>query len=306
MSTFWSLWIVTLTILNLVLIVWVLFANLKREVKMDDKGETLTTGHVYDGIEEFDNPLPSWWFYMFVITIVFSVVYLVVYPGLGAYQGLSVGQGSSWTSARQLQAEQAQAQTQYDATFGELAKMNIPDLAKDGTAMKMGSRLFVNNCAVCHGADAGGNVGYPSLIDKDWLYGGSPERIKETITLGRKAAMPAWSSVLSEAHIAAVTEFVLKRAGREYNRAKADVGEPLFAKNCAACHGADGKGNQQVGAPNLIDKVWLYGAEPQTIRQTIRNGRNGVMPAHEPMLKPERIHLLAAYVYSLSQEEAAE
>jgi cytochrome c oxidase cbb3-type subunit 3 len=172
--------------------------------------------------------------------------------------------------------------------------------------MKMGYRLFLNNCAVCHGADASGNLGYPNLTDKDWLYGGSPEQIKETLVLGRKAVMPAWSAALGETGIAHVAEFVLQLAGREHDQAKAILGAPLFSKNCAACHGDNGKGNQQLGAPNLTDDVWLYGKEPLELRQTLRNGRNGVMPAHEQILKPERIHLLAAYVYSLSLEEAAQ
>ncbi len=310
MSNVWSLWIVVLTITNIVLLLWVLLANRKQAVVEDDQhdshDEVKTTGHVYDGIEEYNNPLPRWWFYMFIGTIIYAAGYLIVYPGMGAYQGLSFGKNKAWTSASQLQAEQVQAQVQYETTFGEFAKTPIPELANNVDAMKMGSRLFLNNCAVCHGADASGNPGYPNLTDKDWLYGGSPERIKETITLGRKAMMPAWGAALGETNIANVVEFVLKRAGREHDKTKALLGEPVFAKNCAVCHGADGKGNQQVGAPNLTDDVWLYGGEPQELRQTLRNGRNGVMPAHEQMLKPERIHLLAAYVYSLSHEDAAQ
>ena len=311
MSNVWSLWIIILTLTNLVLLLWVLLANRKQAVVEDDHandnhGEVKTTGHIYDGIEEYNNPLPRWWFYMFLGTIIYAAGYLIVYPGMGAYQGLSFGKNNAWTSASQLQAEQAQAQVQYETTFGEFAKTPIPELANNVDAMKMGSRLFLNNCAVCHGADASGNPGYPNLTDKDWLYGGSPERIKETITLGRKAMMPAWGAALGETNIANVVEFVLQRAGREHDKTKALLGEPVFAKNCAVCHGADGKGNQQVGAPNLTDDVWLYGGEPQELRQTLRNGRNGVMPAHEQMLKPERIHLLAAYVYSLSHEDAAQ
>jgi cytochrome c oxidase cbb3-type subunit III len=320
MSNAWSLWIVGLTIINLGLLLWVLLAN-RKQVVIDaavahhhgdgnqhhaaSAGDVKTTGHVYDGIEEYNNPLPRWWFYMFIGTMVYTLGYLIVYPGLGAYPGLSFGESGAWTSAAQLQAEQAQAQSQYEDTFGEFAKTPIPELAKNVAAMKMGYRLFLNNCSVCHGADASGNIGYPNLTDKDWLYEGTPERIKETIMVGRKAVMPAWSAALGEANIAAVVEFVLARAGREHDKAKAAVGEPLFAKNCAVCHGADGKGNPQLGAPNLTDAVWLYGGEPPELRQTLRMGRNGVMPAHEHMLKPERIHLLAAYIYSLSLEDAA-
>lgn len=306
MSTFWSCWIIVLTLTNLALLFWLLMANRRRAVKADDNGEAKTTGHVYDGIEEYDNPLPRWWFYLFLATFIFAAAYLVIYPGLGTYKGVSFWKdGGSWTSSSQLQDEQSQAQAQYDATFGEFAKTPIEELAKNPVAMKMGYRVYVNNCAVCHGSDAGGNFGFPNLTDKDWLYGGSPERIKETITKGRQGAMPAWGPILGETNIANVAEFVLKRAGREHDEAKAALGADVFAQNCVACHSADGTGNQLVGAPNLTDNIWLYGGEPQQIRQTIRNGRNGVMPVHEKTLKPERIHLLAAYVYSLSQDESA-
>lgn len=314
MSTFWSCWIVVLTLTNLVLLFWILMANRKIKVADDgtNTGEAKKTGHVYDGIEEYDNPLPRWWFGLFLATFIFTAGYLVMYPGLGLYKGLSRESygGQTWTAVNQLRAEQSQAQATYDATFGKFSQMPLDQLAKDPEAMKMGGRLFGNNCAVCHGADAAGAFGFPNLTDKDWLYGGAPDRIKETITIGRQAMMPAWGPILGEANVANVVEFVLKRAGKEHDEAKATLGEAVFNTNCVACHGADGKGNQQVGAPNLTDDVWLYGSQtPEelgaVLRQTVRNGRSGVMPAHAQTLKPERIHLLAAYVYSLSQDETA-
>ena len=300
MSTFWSCWVIGLTVTNLVLLFWLLMANRRRAVTCNETGETKTTGHVYDGIEEYDNPLPKWWFGLFLCTFIFTAGYLVVFPGLGLWKGVF-----GWTSVNELHADQAKGQAKYDETFGVFAKEPIAELAHNPEAMKMGNRLFVNNCSICHGSDGGGNTGFPNLTDKDWLYGGTPERIEETITKGRKAMMPAWGPILGETNITNVVEFVLKRAGREHDEAKAALGEQVFASNCAACHGADGKGNQQMGTPNLTDDIWLYGGEPATIRQTVRGGRNGVMPAHEETLKPERIHLLAAYVYSLSQDEAA-
>ena len=329
MSDFWSLWIIVLTVINLGLLLWVLIANRKIAVVADDHphnndhtqgdnshhdkrnadanaDKVATTGHVYDGIEEYNNPLPRWWFYMFIATIIYGVGYLIVYPGLGAYPGLSFGSKGAWTSASQLQTEQSQAQAQYEATFGEFAKTPIPELANNANAMKMGYRLYLNNCAVCHGADGSGNLGYPNLTDKDWLFGGSPEHIKNSIIQGRNAMMPAWTATLGETNIGHVVEYVLELAGREHDKTKALIGASLFAKNCAACHGVDGKGNQQLGAPNLTDAVWLYGGEPYELRQTLRNGRNGVMPAHEQILKSERIHLLAAYVFSLSLETASQ
>jgi cytochrome c oxidase cbb3-type subunit III len=304
MSTFWSCWIVVLTLTNLVLLFWILMANRKIAVSTDETtGETKKTGHVYDGIEEYDNPLPRWWFGLFLATFIFAAGYLIAYPGLGSWKGML-----GWTSTNQLETEHTQAKATYDATFGEFAKMPIDQLAKNPEAMKMGSRLFLNNCAVCHGADAGGVFGFPNLTDKDWLYGGEPDRIKETIVLGRQAMMPAWGAILGEANVTNVVEFVLKGANKEHDAAKAELGKAIFATNCAVCHGADARGNQLVGAPNLTDDIWLYGATPEelgsTLRQTVRNGRMGVMPAHAETLKAERIHLLSAYVYSLSQDEA--
>jgi len=306
MSTFWSCWIIVLTLTNLVLLFWILMAN--RKIKVADDGtnfaEAKKTGHVYDGIEEYDNPLPRWWFGLFLATFIFTAGYLVAYPGLGLWKGVL-----GWTSHNQLEQEQGKAQATYDDKFGTFAKTPMEQLAKDPEAMKMGSRLFLNNCSVCHGSDAGGNFGFPNLTDKDWLYGGATDRIKETIVLGRQGAMPAWGPIIGEANVANVVEFVLKKAGKHHDEAKSALGESVYTTNCVACHGPDAKGNPLLGAPNLTDDIWLYGAAtpeelPAVLRQTVRNGRAGVMPAHAETLKPERIHLLAAYVYSLSQDEA--
>lgn len=298
MSTFWSFWIIILTSANLVLLFWILMANRKRAVTGEDSTESKTTGHEYDGIEEYDNPLPRWWFWMFILTFVFSIGYLIIFPGMGSWKGVG-----GWTSVGELRGHQQEAETVYAETYGVYSKMPIEEVAKNPDALKMGFRLFSNNCAVCHGADGGGNPGFPNLTDKDWLYGGTPEKILETIVHGRKAAMPAWVGVVGEEGVAEVAEYVLQLSGGEHDAAKAEAGAKLFTANCVACHGADGKGNQLVGAPNLTDKVWLYGGEPATIRQSIRDGRNGVMPAQQDLLKEDRIHLLAAYVYSLSLEE---
>lgn len=304
MSTFWSLWIIILTVTNLVLLLWILFANRKRAVVGEESTEAKTTGHEYDGIEEYDNPLPRWWFYMFLLTFIFSAAYLVIYPGLGSYKGIQWKDTGAWTSVGELRSDQADAEKVYAETYGVYSKMPIEDLARNPDALKMGFRLFVNNCAVCHGSDGGGNPGFPNLTDKDWLYGGTPDKILETLNHGRKAAMPAWSVLLGEKGIAETTEYVLSLSGAEHDAAKAEAGKKHFATNCVACHGVDGKGNQLLGAPNLTDDIWLYGGEPATIRQTLRHGRNGVMPAQKELLKEDRIHLLAAYVYSLSLDDS--
>lgn len=297
MGTFWNLWIVGLTLINLALVLWVLLANRKVAVNDQDEAENRTTGHVYDGIEEYDNPLPRWWFYLFIVTFVFSGFYLLLYPGLGSFKGLL-----NWTSVKELRGHQQQGDALYAEQFGIYGKTPIEELARDPQAMKMGLRLFANNCAVCHGSDGGGNPGYPNLTDKDWLWGGAPDQIKATLTNGRAAAMPAWGGILGETGIANVTEYVLQLNEREYDSDKAVIGKKLFTQNCSACHGADAKGNPLLGAPNLTNNIWLYGGEPNEIRQTLRQGRNGVMPAQQELLKSDRIHLLAAYVYSLSLE----
>jgi len=300
MSTFWSLWIIILTVTNLVLLLWILLANRRRAVVGDENTEAKTTGHEYDGIEEYDNPLPRWWFVMFILTFLFTAVYLVIFPGLGSYKGLQFSDTGAWTSVGELRGDQAKAEQTYAETYGVYSKMPIETLATNPDALKMGFRLFVNNCAVCHGSDGGGNPGFPNLTDKDWLYGGTPDKILETIIHGRQAAMPAWGAILGEQGIAETTEYVLSLSGAEHDAAKVDAGKKHFETNCVVCHGADGKGNQLLGAPNLTDDIWLYGGEPATIRQTLRHGRNGVMPAQKDLLKEDRIHLLAAYVYSLS------
>lgn len=298
MSMFWSLWIGILTITNLLLLLWILLANRKRKVVTNQDGEEVkTTGHVYDGIEEYDNPLPRWWFHMFILTFVFTAAYLVIYPGLGDFKGVR-----DWTSVGELRADQARADAKYAELYGAYAQTPIEELAKDPAAMKIGFKLFANNCAICHGADGGGNVGYPNLTDHDWLYGGTPEKILETIREGRQAAMPAWGEVIGEKGVVEVTEYVLALAGREHDETKVAAGKAHYEANCVACHGAEGKGDILFGAPNLTDDIWLYGGDPATIRQSVRAGRAGVMPAQKELLKEDRIHLLAAYVYSLSQE----
>lgn len=297
MSMFWNLWIVGLTLGCLVLVVWVLFANRKVAIKDDEEPENRTTGHVYDGIEEYDNPLPKWWFQLFVGTLVFSAVYLLWYPGLGSFPGVG-----GWTQLNQLEREQDKARDVHSETFAAYREMPIEELAQDNAAMKMGVRLFANNCAVCHGADGGGNYGFPNLTDKEWLYGGTAEKIKETLTHGRSGSMPAWGAVLGERNVLAAAEYVVSLSGAEHDAALAAKGEPVFRQNCAACHGADGKGNQIIGAPSLADTIWLYDGSRDGIANSIRNGRANVMPAQKDKLQDEKIHLLTAYVYSLSLE----
>ncbi|MCV6624971.1 MAG: cytochrome-c oxidase, cbb3-type subunit III [Cellvibrionaceae bacterium] len=296
LTTFWSWWVIILTVTNLVLITWLLFANKKIAVNEEDT-EDQTTGHVYDGIEEYDNPLPKWWFQMFVITLVFGVFYFALYPSLGNFKGFL-----NWTSIGQWEGEMEVANAKYAETFGQYKEMSIEEIAADPKAMKIGTRLFANNCSVCHGADGGGAEGFPNLTDKDWLYGGAPEQIAVSISNGRMGNMPPWGEVLGEDGVINTAEYVRKLSGLEHDAAKAEAGATHFATVCAACHGADGKGMHVLGAPNLTDDVWLYNDSREAIRHAIRNGRANVMPAQVDKLREDKIRMLTAYVYGLSQE----
>jgi len=291
MTSFWSGWVILLTVLTIVLITWVLFANRQRERRSGER----TTGHEYDGIEELDNPLPAWWFWMFAITIIWGVAYLIVYPGLGNFPGLL-----GWTQVEQHDREVAAADEKFRAMRDRYLAMPVEEIANDPALRKMGQRIFGNNCAQCHGADAKGSYGFPNLTDGDWIWGGSPEAIKATLINGRQAAMPPWEAILGDKGIAEATAYVLSLNGRDADPARVAAGEAHFKTYCAACHGADGTGNPALGAPNLTNGIWLYGGSESQISHSLRVGRNGVMPAFEQTLSEDKIHILTAWVYGLS------
>lgn len=297
MSTFWSVWIIVLTIVSLILLLWVLLANKKVAVNYEEETENRTTGHSYDGIEEYDNPLPKWWFQLFILTIVFAVVWLILYPGLGKFPGVL-----GWTSVGELTRSQEKAVEQYAQSYGVYSKMPVEDLIHDSRAIKMGVRLFADNCAVCHGADGGGNYGFPNLTDNEWLYGGTVENIQQSITHGRTGAMPAWGDILGEEKVQRAAHYVLQLSGQAHDAALADSGQQVYMETCSACHGANGEGNTLLGAPNLTDDVWLYSGTLSEVAHSIRSGRSNTMPAQKELLREDKIHLLAAYVYSLSYD----
>jgi len=293
MSTFWSWYVAVITVANIVACYWLIkWASRRRS---GEAAEGDVTGHTWDGnLQEYNNPLPNWWLWLFYITIVFGLVYLALYPGLGNYKGVL-----KWTSTGQYQDEMAAAKQTYGPIFAAYAKTNIPALAKDAKAMEAGQRLFLTYCATCHGSDAGGARGFPNLTDNDWLWGGDPKSIQTTILNGRNGIMPSHAH-LGEQAIDNVAAYVMSLSGREADPAKVSAGQKVFAQNCAVCHGPDGKGQTIMGAPNLTDNIWLYGGSPGVIKQTITNGRSGKMPAHKDFLGEDKVHLLAAYVYSLS------
>jgi len=292
----WSIYIAVATIVGLIACLALLMIAARRRVMAGDN----TTGHVWDeDLRELNNPLPRWWMWLFVLTVLFSAGYLVVYPGLGSAPG-----SFKWTSVGQYQDEQAKARAVTAPLFAGFAATPVPALARNPQAMAVGERLFANNCATCHGADARGSKGFPNLTDTDWLWGGTPERIKETITQGRQGMMPPMAAAVgSAADVRNVANYVLSLSGSAHNDIARDIGRPKFAA-CAACHGADGKGNPMLGAPNLTDKVWLHGWGEDAIVAMVNNGKTNVMPAHGERLSAEQIHVLTAYVWGLSNTAA--
>jgi len=294
MSTGWSLYVITLVVLNVVGCAWLLWANRSVQIDPQEKGES--TGHDFDGIEELNNPLPAWWTWLFVLTIVWSAVYLVLYPGFGNFAGVL-----GWTSDGQHREEVARADAEYGPIFRAFFERPIEDLVGDEKAVGMGGRIFANNCATCHGSDARGGPGFPNLTDGDWLFGGEPKTIVQTITLGRNGFMPPFAAAIGgDPGVADVTEFVLSLSGRDHDAEMAARGATKFAMICSACHKPDGTGNQLMGSPNLTDNTWLHGGRREDIERAMKEGIKSQMPSHANLLSPEQIHLAALYVYSRS------
>lgn len=300
MTSFWNWYVVVLTSGTILAITWLIFATRKGQ-RSDTTDQTV--GHVYDGIEEYDNPLPRWWFMLFVGTIIFAIGYLVLYPGMGNWKGILPGYDGGWTSTKQYDREIVKADEKYGPIFAKYAAMSIEDVAKDEDALKMGGRLFASHCSVCHGSDAKGAHGFPSLTDNDWIWGGEPATIKATILNGRIAAMPGWEAALGNEGVKNVTGYVRSLSGlKNPEGLDLEAGQQSYNTMCVACHGPKAKGNPLMGAPNLSDRIWLYGSSFAQVQQTIRYGRNGQMPAQADFLGNDKVHLLAAYVYSLSNE----
>ena len=297
MTTGWSLFVVILTIVNILACVWLLRWTSKPKSAAEKIGGGADTGHVWDkDLREYNNPLPKWWLWLFYITVVFGLVYLLWFPGLGKFGGMG-----GWSQAGQYDQESAAAEAKAAAYLAPFKSMTVQQLAADPKAMATARNLFQNNCAQCHGSDGGGAVGFPNLANSDWQWGGDPDSIVATITAGRVAAMPAWSAVIGEQGVDAVVAYVETLSGQQADATLAASGKTIFETNCAACHGMDGKGMAAVGAPNLTDGVWLYGGDEATLKATVANGRAGQMPAFGERLGDDRVKLLAAYALHLSE-----
>ncbi|RUO22380.1 cytochrome-c oxidase, cbb3-type subunit III [Aliidiomarina iranensis] len=317
MSSFWSWWIIVLTLGTLVGIAILLKWNMNNFTDVEE-GESM--GHEFDGIIELNNPLPTWWTVLFWLCLAWGLLYLILYPGLGNFKGLLGWQSSNQhvlsleesqqavIDAREAglnieyDRELARADAVYGPIFQQYASMDIEAIAEDRGALRIGQRLFLQNCAQCHGSDARGSLGFPNLTDGIFSWGGSAENIYTTLMEGRKAQMPAFLDQLGEQGITEVASYVLSLSGRSVDRDLARAGEQRFAV-CAACHGQDGKGNIALGSPDLTNNVWLYGGSQRAVEETLRYGRNGVMPRWDEILGEDKVKILSGYVLSLSAEE---
>ena len=299
-SEFWN-WYVTLIVLISIIACGVLLWT--QSVHRPEPGASQdTTGHVWDeNLEEYNNPLPRWWMWLFYITVVFSLVYVVLYPALGRFPGIF-----GWSTADQHKKEVAAADEKVKPLFDKYLKMELAAVAADKEAMEMGSRLFQTYCMQCHGVTGQGSrdKGFPNLTDKDWQWGGEPEQIVETVSNGRMGVMPPYGgnpeAIGGEAGAKEVANYVRSLSGLSHNGDLAAKGKAKFETVCFACHGQDGKGMQALGAPNLTDKTWLYGSSEARIAETVVGGRQNQMPAWKEFLGDAKIHLLSAYVLNLS------
>ena len=294
-SDFWSFYVAGITILGIVgcgVLLW-MTARKKVESASDN-----TTGHVWDeDLREMNNPMPRWWMWLFVITIIFAFAYLAIYPGLGKYSGKL-----NWTQTGAYDAEVAKANAELEPLYARFASMKPEEIAVDPQAVAIGERLFMNNCAQCRGSDANGSKGFPNLTDNDWLYGGTPEKIHETLVNGRMGNMPPMAAAVgTPEEVRNLANYVLSLSGSPHDSLRASLGKSKFVA-CAACHGMDGKGNYALGAPNLTDDIWLHGWGETSIVNIVNNGKVNVMPAQADKLTEAQINVLAAYVWGMSNK----
>jgi cytochrome c oxidase cbb3-type subunit III len=297
-SDFWSIYVAGLTFVSILACAVLLWITARKKVVSDGDN---TTGHVWDeDLREMNNPMPRWWMWLFVLTIIFGMLYLVAYPGLGSYEG-----ELRWTQRGEYDAELQKANKELEPLYSQFASRKAEELATDATAMAIGERLFMNNCAQCHGSDARGSKGFPNLTDKDWLYGGTPEKIAESITGGRHGHMPPMAAAVGTSDdVKNVANYVLSLSGNPNDSLRSQLGRSKFTA-CAACHGMDGKGNTALGAPNLTDDIWLHGWGEQAIVAIINGGKTSDMPGQAGKLTEAQIQVLGAYVLGLANKAAA-
>lgn len=296
-SPFWSFYIIGIIVVSFLGLAWLLLSQNKMKVTKDKDGKPLTMGHEWDGIEEYNNPLPRWWYLLFWGTMLFGIGYFIAYPGAGDFKGLL-----NWTSHKQYDEEVAKAEATYMPMYKKYAAMPVEQVAQDKEAMTIGKNLFDTYCIQCHGSDAKGSRGFPNLTDTDWLYGGTPEKIHESIANGRLGVMASWGPILGEEGVRDAANYVMSLSGKDHNAESAARGKVHFDTNCVSCHGPDGRGTLGM-APNLTDDVWLWGGTEKAISETITGGRNNQMPTWSGFLGEEKLHLLTSYVWGLSHPD---
>jgi cytochrome c oxidase cbb3-type subunit III len=295
---FWSYYIASIALVGIIWCVWLLFSQ-RRWLKVRKESEVEDTGHVWDGdLRELNNPIPRWWTVMYVAFCVFGLGYLVLFPGLGGFQGLL-----QYSSAQEVDRDQTRHVESVRPLYAKFDDMTIPEIAKNAEAQRIGQRLFLNNCAQCHGSDAKGSPSFLNLIEGDSMYGRTPESIEQTITKGRHGVMPGFAGVIDAATQRDIANYVRSMSGLAHNQLAAIKGQRAYMVQCVACHGAEGQGNKALGAPNLTDGVWLYGSSEDRIAQAINNGLNNRMPAQEHLLTPEQIRMLTAWVWGLTHQQ---
>jgi cytochrome c oxidase cbb3-type subunit 3 len=298
-ANYWSVYVAGATLLSILacgLLLWITATSKKKPATTDN-----TTGHVWDeDLREMNNPMPRWWMWLFVLTIIFGLLYLVAFPGLGSYEG-----ELKWSTRGEYNAEVDKATKELAPLYAQFTAKKTEELAGDANAMAVGERLFMNNCSQCHGSDARGSKGFPNLADKDWLYGGAPATIVQTITNGRHGQMPPMGAAVGGSDdVKNVANYVLSLSNSPHDSLRAQLGKAKFTA-CAACHGMDGKGNPALGAPNLTDDIWLHGWGEPAIIAMINQGKASSMPGQAGKLTEAQIHVLAAYVWGLSNKVPA-
>jgi cytochrome c oxidase cbb3-type subunit 3 len=294
-STLLSVYIISLVVFSILLYSYIIYVT--KNIELDHDDHSSDHGHSFDGIKELNEPLPLWWLWMYVLSIIFAIGYLFLYPGFGSFKGFL-----SWTSHKECNQNIAKNDKLYESIYISYNKQSIEDLTNNEKALKIGRSLFVNNCSLCHGLDAKGGNGFPNLTNKKWLYGGTPNEIKTTITNGRRGKMPPYGPVLgSEIDLQSTAWYVLSLSMPAVSEKLTEKGKLRFASICSACHGLNAKGNKFIGAPDLTDPQWIHGGKFENVLETIKNGRQGIMPAHKDVLSKEQIHLLTAYIYSLNR-----
>lgn len=298
LSTFWNWYVIIISAGTILACFWLL--QWSKGIKTDDGEDgSGSEDHVWDEtLHELNYPLPRWWLYLFYSTIAFAFIYLALYGGLGNIPGVL-----GWSQESQYEEEMAKAEQAQEEIFAYYRSLDDKALMTDARAQATGQRLFANSCAMCHGSDGRGARGFPDLTDDDWLYGNSMDAVLTSITKGRTGTMPVMVGGLDDREINELVVYVQSLSGQKADASMAANGKVNYDMLCVACHQADGTGNQALGAPNLTDNIWLYGSDPQTLKTTITEGRNGSMPAHENLLSEDRRRLLAAYVLSLSNEQ---